>query len=221
MLVFLLSSPILAYLVILGISDQTNQSRQFTLVAAIQGFLFFIPGLGIILLLRLIFPLEYDPVSVYRHYLAADLGGTILGAVLFILVFQKDLLNQDQVTAATGVLSFLVGYLTAAGLVDTVLRINLHDVYTAFLLPIIRIVFLILVPPILSISWKESFMTQKLAVLGLISIPVVAAVIPTLFTLHFRLVAAIGTVLLIAGALVLYGRLIWSYTPSSVKFKKE
>ncbi len=200
MVLFLLASMPLTYFFILGISGQSDQPRQYTLLAVVRGALWAVPATGILAILRFLIGEGYSTGRLYLVYGVGEVLAPFIVAGIGIALLERQSLNSDLSAALAGLTSFLAGYLSVLNLFEIVRFLRHFDSAILFVLPLVRIAFVAAFPLLFLLAFREQYSTRYMATaVGLGSL-VLLSWIPTLYYLSFQVPALLGSLAVAFGA---------------------
>ncbi|GEM_PF-2662716 len=207
MFLFLLTAVPIAYLFLLAFMRQTDQPVQLTLVPFVKGMLAFVPAFALLLVLEHMVPNRFNAGPLYLRFTLVKIGVPLLAAVIGALLITGRRARVDFPGAMTATLSFISGYYSVSGILDTIRNIGQTDPYTLFLLPATRLVILVLLPVLLVAAHREVGVLRAAMLLGIVAIPAALGVVPLLYRTGFRGWAMIAAGALLAAAVVVYFKL--------------
>ncbi|MBA7647030.1 hypothetical protein ES703_54799 [subsurface metagenome] len=161
----------------------------------LQGLLYCLPVLILILLLRRIVPLSYRPFKLYLYYLIQDhLLPFLLVLALYLSVFREKKFIE--------LLFFASGFYSLLTFSEIFLNYGRYELYNIVLLPVIRMGILLNFT-LLFIRYKDWYGYRKILYLFLIMLIPLAGGLATYFYMRFQtLYAFLGSAVFFAGGIV-------------------
>jgi len=203
MVLFLLVSIPLSYFFVLGISGQSDQPRQYTLLAVVRGALWAVPSIGALAIFRFLIGTGYSVGQLYLVYGVGEVLAPILVAVIGVVVLERQVVELDLSAALTAFTSFLAGYLSLLNLFEIARYLRHFDSAVLFALPMVRIAFLVAFPLLLLLTLREQYSTRYIATAVGIGALALLSWVPTLYYLSFRIPAMLLALAAVCGAGVL------------------
>lgn len=200
MVLFLLVSIPLAYFFVLGISGQSNQSRKYTLLAVVRGAIWAVPAIGILAILRSLIGTGYSVGHLYLVYGVGEVLAPILVGALGLVLLERPALEIDLSVPLTSLTSFLAGYLGLLNLFEVVRHLLHFDMGVLFVLPLVRVAFLMAIPLLFLLAVRRRDSTQYIAIVVGTGALALFSWIPTLYYLSFQLPAVLLSLTVACGA---------------------
>ena len=161
----------------------------------LKGFLFAVPSLIIILLLRRFVPFSYRFFPLYLYYLLVEqlVPLAALAAAYFLAYSQRSFRE---------LLLFGGGFFTLLGLAEVLYHYGQHDPYFLFILPAVRMAILLFLP-IFYLRFQEWYgVVRALFLALLVMLPVLGAAISYLYMRFYYVWAVLIAAFLFFGSLV-------------------
>lgn len=200
MVLFLLASIPLTYFFILGFSGQSDQPRQYTLLAVVRGSLWAVPAIGILAILRFLIGGGFSTGRLYLMYGVGEVLAPFVVAGIGIALLERQSLNTDLSAALTGLTSFLSGYLSVLSFFEIARYLQHFDSAVLFVLPLVRMAFLVAFPLLFLLAFREQYSTRYMAIASAFGLLAVLGWIPTLYYLSFQIPALLGALAVVVGA---------------------
>lgn len=213
MFLFLLTAVPIAYLLLLNVTRQVNQPLAFTLIAFIKGMLAFLPVLVVVMALDYAIPYQFNAGPLYLRYTLLPIGMPLAAVTLGALILIRGVVRSDLGGAVTAALSFLCGFYTVAGVVDTVANIGQTDPYVLFLLPVTRLVMVLLLPFLFVTLYRGVGVWRLANALAIAAMPFVLGSVPLLYRVGFREWAIAAAAGLFFASAVMYVRFVLGRLP--------
>lgn len=206
MLVFLLTAVPLSFFLLVALMGAGNLPQKVLILPAIPGLLFALPVHGALSWGRRFVTYEYEPVALSIFHGVFDVTGPAILVLLGVVLLARRLFEERSTDLYIGLSSFVAGFLTVVGVLEVVYAGHYHSLYDLFLLPSIRVFFLLLLPALVTAARHEGGVLRIAYIVALSVAMLVPVIVPVLFAM--RLVAAaitlsVGLVALAAWAVYL------------------
>ncbi len=216
MLVFLLAAIPLAYITVVMLLEAQSTPTRITVMPLVKGALSYALVVVVMAIISGLFPLNYHPKAIYIHFL---MDQTLLPTVLivaFFFLFSRGLWHETKVDRFIGLVAFFAGYYTVAGVVDLFTHSYYFSSYRLFLVPAMRLTFMILIPSgIVAFNEEPRFM-RYVYLIGAVIGPFIGAAIAMLHTTNAVPIAYFaGAGFFVVGTLVSYA-MVRLYLPIRV-----
>ena len=191
MMLFLLVSIPLSYFFVLGMSGQSDQPRQFTLMAVVRGALWALPAIGVLAIVRVLIDAGYSVGSLYLVYGVGEVLAPLIVAALGIALLERQAFEIDLAASLSTLTSFLTGYLSLLNLFEVVRYLQHFDSAVLFVFPLIRITLLVSFPLLFLLALREQYSIRYIAIAVGIGLLALLSWIPTLYYLSFQITAVL------------------------------
>jgi hypothetical protein len=197
--VFLIAAVPLSYIYALMLRDEAGEDPSLIGASVLRGMLAFLIELIPILLLRRFAPRVYSGIGAYFYTALYDFGIPVIGLFLLFLLFTPDVRGLSGREKRLGLLSFLAGAFSLAGIMDLFLQPDFAGVYTLFLLPALRVAAVLLVPTLYRLFAEETFWVRGFYMAGIVAVPFALAVVFYLVVMNIHSAAIPATAGVFAG----------------------
>ena len=205
--VFLILSTPLVYAYLLVLREQTGRTAAMTVVPAVKGVLSYLVVLVPLLLIGRFVARPFAGSGLYLYGTVYDFALPGLIAFLFYLWLVPDVGGLTADERFLSLFSFYAGVFTLAGLMDLFLRADYHGVYELFMLPALRLAFMLYVPSLYYRFSSENSWIRYLYLLLMCGVPFALGLVSLAAAMYLGSASVLGTVgLLIGGcAVALFG----------------
>lgn len=200
MVLFLLASIPLAYFFFLGLSGQSNQPRQYTLLAVVRGGIWAVPALAVLALVRFLIGTGYSVGHLYLMYGVGEVLAPLGFAALGVALLERRSFAVDLSAGVTALTSFLTGYLGVLSLFELARYLQYFDSAVLFVLPLVRVGVVIVLPLLCVLALRERYAPRYIAILSGLGFLGFITWVPTLFYLSFHVPAVLLAVVAAVGA---------------------
>jgi len=193
---FLIAAAPLSFIYVLILRDEAGEPSSLVGVSALRGMLAYLFELAILLLLGRFAPRVYSGWSAYFYSALYDFGIPIIGTYLLYLWFTPDVRGLSSRERRLGLLSFMAGAFTLAGIMDIFMRAEYFGLYELFLLPALRVTAMLATPILYRLFVEETFWTRGLYIAAIVALPFALAGVFFLMVLNIHggaiLTSAVG-----------------------------
>ena len=193
---FLIAAAPLSFIYVLILRDEAGEPSSLVGASALRGMLAYLIELAILLLLGRFVPRVYSGWSAYFYSARYDFGIPIIGTYLLYLWFTPDVRGLSSRERRLGLLSFMAGAFTLAGIMDIFLRAEYFGLYELFLLPALRVAAMLATPILYRLFVEETFWTRGFYIAAIAALPFALAGVFFLMVLNIRggaiLTSAVG-----------------------------
>lgn len=197
---FLIAATPLSFIYALILRDEAGEPSSLVGVSALRGMLAYLFELAMLLLLGRFVPRTYSGGGAYFYSALYDFAIPVLGTFLFYLWFTPGVRGLSSRERRLGLLSFIAGSMTLAGIMDIFLRAEYFGVYELFLLPALRIVAMLLIPIFYRLFVEETFWTRGFYIALIVALPFALAGVFFLVVLNIFVGAILVTAAGFCGA---------------------
>ncbi len=197
---FLIAAAPLSFIYALILRDEAGEPSSLVAVSALRGMLAYLMELAILLFLGRFVPRIYSGWGAYFYSVLYDFGIPILGTFLLYLWFTPDVRGFSPRERRLGLLSFIAGAITLAGIMDIFLRAEYFGVYELFLLPALRVTAMLLIPIIYRLFVEETYWTRGFYIVVIVALPFVFAGVFFLVVLNISVAAILASAAGFCGA---------------------
>lgn len=198
--VFLILSIPLAYVYLLVLREQTGRTAAMTAAPAVKGVLSYLLVLVPLLLIDRFVARPFAGSDLYIYGTVYDFAVPGLIAFLLYLRLVPDVGGLTPDERFLSLLSFYAGVFTLAGLMDLFLRADYHGAYELFMLPALRIAFMLYVPSLYYRFSSEASWIRYLYLLLMCGVPFALGLVPLAAAMYLGPASVLATVGLLIGA---------------------
>jgi len=172
---FLFAATPLSFIYALILRDEAGEPSSLVGVSALRGMLAYLMELAILLLLGRFIPRVYSGWGAYFYSALYDFGIPLLGTFVLYLWFTPDVRGLSSRERRLGLLSFIAGAITLAGIMDIFLRAEYFGLYELFLLPALRVTAMLLIPILYRLFVDETFWIRGFYIVAITALPFILA----------------------------------------------
>ena len=193
----------LTVILIYTVYSPWRMEREKLVANLFWGLKAFIPGILLYLIGIQFLRLAYRPVSLFVFFLIQDyLLWFFLALAGYAVLYSTR--YKDYPRKSSELLGYLAGFFLLAGVVDTLMRFGNYNVYSLFMLPLLRISMILWIVSIMGLLGKQEGKIQYF-----IPVPVLLLTLPggaaaMLFSTSHPAFAWLVTMVYLAGSLALF-----------------